>query len=62
MSAPIHSSDEECRVSAGLTIPEYLEACEIAPTNWECPECHVVHGDPCPECGGHGFHREGCDQ
>ncbi len=26
----------------------------------EVPECGVWHGDPCQECEGRGFHREGC--
>ena|GEM_PF-5171563 len=25
-----------------------------------CTVCGVIHGDPCPECGARGFHREGC--
>ncbi len=26
----------------------------------ECPVCRVWHGDPCPVCGGRGYHNEGC--
>ena len=26
----------------------------------ECTACHVVHGDPCPACGGRGFHGMDC--
>lgn len=25
-----------------------------------CTVCGVTHGDPCPECGGRGYHNEGC--
>jgi hypothetical protein len=25
-----------------------------------CVECGVLHGDPCPECGGKGYHVDGC--
>jgi hypothetical protein len=26
-----------------------------------CVECGTYHGDPCPICGGRGFHKEGCE-
>jgi hypothetical protein len=25
-----------------------------------CTVCRVFHGDPCPDCGGRGFHKETC--
>ena len=25
-----------------------------------CEECGVLHGEPCEECGGRGFHGDGC--
>lgn len=25
-----------------------------------CIVCGVWHGDPCPECGGKGFHKSRC--
>ena len=27
-----------------------------------CTLCGVYHGDPCPKCGGRGFHLEDCDE
>lgn len=27
-----------------------------------CIVCGVHHGDPCPVCGGRGFHNEGCER
>ncbi len=28
--------------------------------SWSCPVCSVYHGDPCPDCGGRGFHNGQC--
>lgn len=42
-----HSRDEDCTVDAAVDM---------------CTGCGVAHGDPCPECGGRGFHREGCSE
>lgn len=39
-----HSRDAHCRLG-----PEGL-----------CIVCGVHHGDPCPDCGGRGFHAEAC--
>ena len=25
-----------------------------------CTGCGVWHGDPCPDCGGRGYHAEDC--
>ncbi len=25
-----------------------------------CVGCGVLHGEPCPQCGGRGFHTDGC--
>lgn len=25
-----------------------------------CETCGVYHGDPCPDCGGSGYHVDGC--
>jgi hypothetical protein len=40
-----HSRDEDCSVDEAA-------GC--------CRSCGVLHGDPCPGCGGSGYHREGC--
>lgn len=34
--------------------------CTLNPETNECIECGVLHGDPCLDCGGRGFHKEGC--
>ncbi len=26
-----------------------------------CVECGTYHGDPCPTCGGRGYHKAGCE-
>lgn len=36
--------------------------CTVDPETGECVECHVWHDDPCPDCGGRGFHKEDCPQ
>jgi hypothetical protein len=41
---PAHTTDSHC------TLDE----------NDECKVCGVYHGDPCPGCGGSGFHYDGC--
>lgn len=43
--APIHERDEDC---------------DVDPETGDCRECGVTHGDPCPDCGGSGFHRPEC--
>lgn len=36
------------------------EDCTLGP-NGCCTVCGVDHsGDPCPQCGGRGFHRDNC--
>jgi hypothetical protein len=30
--------------------------------NKNCTVCGVSHGEPCPTCGGAGFHLEGCEE
>lgn len=42
-----HKTDADCR---GL----------IDPATDCCRVCGVLHGDPCPDCGGRGFHRPDC--
>ncbi len=37
------------------------EDCTLDPTG-TCTVCGVLHGTPCPACGGRGFHREGCPE
>jgi hypothetical protein len=32
----------------------------VDPETQCCTGCGVYHGDPCPSCGGCGFHNEGC--
>jgi hypothetical protein len=27
-----------------------------------CVECGVYHDEPCPDCGGTGFHKDGCQE
>ena len=36
-----HRKDSDCRLGADGT----------------CIDCGVSHGEPCPDCGGRGFHR-----
>jgi len=42
-----HQTDEDCR--------PYVNA-----VSGECRVCHVLHGDPCPECGRRGQHLTEC--
>lgn len=35
------------------------EDCTLGPDDC-CTMCGVYHGEPCPQCDGRGFHREGC--
>lgn len=35
--------------------------CTIDPETGCCSLCGVLHGDPCPECGGRGLHIENCE-
>lgn len=32
----------------------------IDPKTDSCKVCGVYHGEPCPDCGGRGYHNEGC--
>lgn len=41
-----HATDADCRLDD--------EDC--------CVGCGVYHGDPCPECGGRGFHLADCSE
>lgn len=43
----IHTYDDQC------ILDEFTNTCMI---------CHVVHGDPCPECGQRGNHLLECSQ
>jgi hypothetical protein len=27
-----------------------------------CPECRVLHWDPCPLCARRGYHRDDCPE
>jgi hypothetical protein len=38
------------------------EDCDVDPMTGCCRTCGVLHGDPCPECGGRGFHTPGCSE
>lgn len=40
----IHTKDSDCTLNE----------------KGECTLCGVVHGDPCPECSGRGFHQGDC--
>lgn len=33
------------------------EHCEVDPETDLCRGCGVSHGEPCPACGGRGYHR-----
>lgn len=37
------------------------EDCDVDPDDDLCRECGVYHGEPCPKCGGRGFHRRVCE-
>jgi hypothetical protein len=41
-----HAKDSDCTLDA----------------DGSCIVCGVCHGDACPECGGHGFHRDDCSE
>jgi hypothetical protein len=41
-----HTRDEDCT----------LDADEF------CTACGVSHCETCPDCGGRGFHRDGCPE
>lgn len=41
-----HNRDEDCAVGD--------DGC--------CAECGVMHGAPCPDCGGCGFHTQDCPE
>jgi len=36
------------------------EDCTIDPETMSCIICGVDHDCTCPECGGHGFHKDNC--
>jgi hypothetical protein len=38
------------------------ERCDVDPDTFECRGCHVLHGDPCFDCGGRGFHKLTIDE
>ena len=42
-----HSQDSDCTVESETEC---------------CSGCGVYHGDPCPTCGGHAFHLDGCEE
>lgn len=37
------------------------EDCTVDPVTLSCTVCGVMHWEPCPKCGGRGFHRAGCE-
>ena len=37
-------------------------ACTIDPATDCCIDCGTLHGDPCQDCQGRGFHRPGCSE
>lgn len=41
-----HTKDSDCSVDAQTGL---------------CAGCGVLHGSPCVDCGGSGFHAEGCE-
>lgn len=42
----IHTQDTDCTLDRGNC----------------CIVCRVYHGDPCPLCGGRGYHEEKCNE
>lgn len=46
MPIPEHTADEHCTLGA----------------DGACTECGVTHNEQCSECGGRGFHRDGCSE
>lgn len=44
-----HTCDEDCA--------PYIDFDDIGTV---CTVCHVMHGEPCQECGGRGYHRPMC--
>jgi hypothetical protein len=34
--------------------------CTVDPTTGTCFACGALHGDPCPDCGGRGYHEPAC--
>jgi hypothetical protein len=36
--------------------------CTLSPQTDCCTVCGVLHGDPCPECKGRGYHNTGCSE
>lgn len=42
---PEHSKDEDC---------------DVDPETWLCRGCGADHSLICTECGGRGFHKQGC--
>ncbi len=34
--------------------------CKVDPADDTCRDCGVLHGDPCGDCGGRGFHKLLC--
>lgn len=47
--APRHLQDEDCS--------EHID-----PETFCCAVCGVDHGSECWRCGGHGFHKPGCQE
>ena len=43
-----HTSDADCLLANSLD------------TDDTCRICGAYHGDPCPECGGRGYHQPDC--
>ena len=41
-----HTTDTDCAATIGID-----DTCHV---------CHVYHGDPCPDCGGRGYHAADC--
>lgn len=39
---------------------ELCDACGVKLEDGKCPKCHVVHGNPCPDCGRRGYHVDAC--
>ena len=44
-----HTCDEDC--APHIDFDDHGTVCTV---------CHVMHGEPCQECGGRGYHRPTC--
>jgi hypothetical protein len=69
-----HLEPQACPECPGRMLPKSIESfgvwfecqgcgfggCHGDDLEIDCTVCHVTWGDPCPGCGGRGFHVDGC--